>query len=158
MEIAIGVGVALILLSCVYWLVGKSQNRRNDQRLAEAKKIFHQRREWLEAKFVTLASESGKPRGLEWKDCDFQDEVTLARDRKSGQLRAFVGVTISFRAIEGGGMEHVEAVANLRAATAVFCLDSDDKWYTEGRAIFNLNPHQAIAHFQHEVELVPEVS
>lgn len=149
--VAIGVGLAC-LAGIVFWLQWRSQSQRAEAKLADAKQLFHQRREWLEAKFVTLASQSGKPRGLEWADCDFEDAVALARDRRTGQLRAFVGVTISFNAIEGGPMEDVEAVGNLRAATSVFILGDDGQWFTEGRAIFNLNPHQAIEHFHHELE------
>ena len=65
----------------------------------------------------------------------------------SALLQAFVAVTISFEAIEGGPMEDVEAVGNLRAATAVFYF-SGGAWHTDGRAIFNLNPTEAIAYCQ----------
>ena len=41
----------------------------------------------------------------------------------------------------------------LRAATAVFLLKSNE-WHTQGRAIFNLSPVQAIAHFREELEVV----
>src|SRR5262245_22592655 len=78
--------------------------------LEAAKQLFHLRREWLEARFFTMASASGKPRGLSWVDCEFEDDVSLARDRITGQLRAFVGVTIRFAAVEGGGMEGNENV------------------------------------------------
>jgi hypothetical protein len=121
--------------------------------LEQAKKLFHLRREWLEARFFTLASASGKPRGLTWVDCEFDDDVSFARDRGNGGLRAFVGTTIRFTAIEGGGMEGNENVGRLRAATAVFLLDGD-QWTTQGRAIFNLSPVQAIAHFREELEVV----
>ncbi len=50
-------------------------------------------------------------------------------------------------------MEDNPNVGNLRAATAVFRFDGND-WTTDGRAIFNLNPLQAIEHFQHELETV----
>ena len=83
----------------------------------------------------------------------FEDGVTFARDRTNQQLRAFVGVTISFEAIEGGGMEDVEAVGNLRSATAVFHY-VDGAWTTDGRVIFNLDPVEAVNHFGHELELV----
>jgi len=121
--------------------------------LNRARKLFHLRREWLEARFFTLAATSGKPRGLEWVDCDFDDDVSFARDRNTGQLRALVGVTIRFRAVEGGGMEDNPNVGNLRAASAVFHLDGD-QWGTDGRVVFNLSPVQAIAHYRQELELV----
>ena len=79
--------------------------------------------------------------------------MQFAKDRATGQLRALVAVTISFEAIEGGGMEDVEAVGNLRAATAVFFFDGT-KWKTNGRALFNLNPAEAIEHYRHELETV----
>jgi len=114
---------------------------------------FHLQRERLEAKFVELAGSSGKPRGLRWTDCMFEDEVTYARHRQTGELCAFVGATIAFEAVEGGGMEDVEAVGNLRAATAVFRLDRG-RWQTDGRAIFNLNPAEAIAYYQDNLVMI----
>lgn len=122
-------------------------------RYERARRDFHRCRERLEAKFFQLAGESGKPRGLRWTACDFDDDVSYARDRRSGELRAFVAVTIAFEAIDGGGMEHVEAVGNLRAATAEFRL-IDGRWQTEGRAIFNLNPAEAIDYYRENLELV----
>ena len=117
--------------------------------------LFRLQREQLEAKFFDLAAGSGRPRGLRWVDCDFADEVTYARDRRSGRLSALVAVTIGFEAVEGGGMEEVEAVGNLRAATAVFHFNgSRRKWETDGRAIFNLNPTEAVKHFQSDLELL----
>jgi hypothetical protein len=119
--------------------------------VASARESFHRRREWLEARFLTLASQSGKPRGLEWLSCDFDDDVAFARDRHSGELRALVAVTIRFEATAGGGMEHVEAVGNLRAATAVFT-NHNGEWTTAGRALFNLNPVEAIRFYRNELQ------
>ncbi len=118
-----------------------------------ARREFHRHRERLEAKFFDLAAASGKPRGLRWTDCTFDDDVTYARNRSTRELCAFVAVTIAFEAIEGGEMEDVEAVGNLRAATAVFRLDGGH-WQTDGRAIFNLNPTEAIAYFRENLVLV----
>jgi len=115
-------------------------------KLSRAQGTFRGRREWLEARFFTLSAQSGKPRGLRWVDCDFDDDVIFAREPASGEIHAFVGVSIRFEAIEGGDMEDVEAVGNLRAATSVFCFDGSN-WRTEGRSIFNLSPKQAVVHF-----------
>jgi hypothetical protein len=114
-----------------------------------ARDEFHIRREMLEAKFLTLAAASGKPRGLAWSDCDFEDDVSFARDRETRELQALVAVTIRFEAIEGGGMEDNPNVGNLRAATAVFRFQHG-VWMTDGRAIFNLNPAEAIRYYQLE--------
>ena len=72
--------------------------------------------------------------------------IEWVRAKQTGQWLALVGVTISFEAIEGGDMEGVEAVGNLRNASAVFYFQ-DERWQTAGRAIFNLNPDEALRHF-----------
>ncbi len=118
-----------------------------------ARRDFHQQRERLEARFFQIASNSGKPRGLRWVECEFENDVTYARNRATAELCAFVGVTIAFEAIEGGLMEGVEAVGNLRAATAVFRLEGG-RWHTDGRAIFNLSPTEAIAYYQDNLVMV----
>ncbi|UUO04786.1 hypothetical protein M4951_15470 [Blastopirellula sp. J2-11] len=153
----IAIGLALVAIATIaigLWLRarGGRQNPRVD--FTAARKQFSLQRELLEAKFETIASHSGRPRGLAWKQCDFQSEVQFARDPANSQLRAFVAVTISFEAIEGGGMEEVAAVSNLRAATALFSY-VDGAWMTDGRTIFNLNPQQAIEHYRHTPEVAP---
>lgn len=134
------------------WMLQRLRNSRRMQ-LVQMRELFHRRREWLEATFLSQAARSGKPRGLRWADCDFEDAVCFAREKKSRQYRALVGITIRFEAIPGGGMEHVEAVSNLRSATAVFTF-SDRAWQTDGRAVFNLSPAETIEHFAHELEPV----
>jgi hypothetical protein len=145
--------VALIGLGGALADWGPVRARMREKELEQARRAFHRHREHLEARFVHLASESGKPRGLEWVRCDFDDDVTYARHRSSGELSAFVSVTIGFEAIEGGGMEEVEAVGNLRAATAVFRIERGN-WATDGRALFNLNPVEAVAYYKENLELV----
>ncbi|HKI38077.1 MAG TPA: hypothetical protein VKA46_39855 [Gemmataceae bacterium] len=126
--------------------------RRGSRRpVAELQKRFLQQREHLEAAFHAAAVASGKPRGLRWKNCEWESEVAFARERQTGRLAALVAVTISFEAIEGSDMEGVEAVGNLRNASAVFFYDGG-RWRTTGKAIFNLNPGEAIEHFKGQYE------
>ena len=129
------------------------REQRCAARLAQARSSFHLRREWLEVRFLTIVSNSGMPRGLIWDECDFDDEVVFATDRQTGQLRAFVAVTIGFQADEEDLVEDNPNVCNLRAATAVFLFDGR-QWITEGRAVFNLNPLETVEQFQLELELV----
>ena len=147
-----GVG-AIVLIAGLVWLAKRGNRRSATKTLQDARDLFHLRREWLEAEFLTVASRSGKPRGLSWSDCEFQNEVAFARERNTRNLRALVGVTVSFEAVEGGGMEDNPNVGNLREATAVFRLDGT-KWTTDGRTLFNLNPEEAILHFHKELEFV----
>ncbi len=146
--------VATILILATFALVALPiwRRRHQESRLTKARATFHQRREWLEARFLKLASASGTPRGLSWADCEFDDRVAFAREKTSGCLRALVAVSIKFEAIEGGGMEDVEAVGNYKAATVVFRFD-DKEWHAEGRPYFNLSPAQTIERFQNELEL-----
>ena len=145
-----GAAIAALVFA---WRRVRARMRRADY--LRCRSEFHIQRERLEAKFFELAAASGKPRGLRWTDCSFDNEVTYARHRQTGELCAFVAVTIAFEAIEGGPMEDVEAVGNLRAATAVFRLDRG-RWQTDGRAIFNLNPAEAIAYYQENLVLVEQ--
>src|SRR5947209_7982907 len=112
-----------------------------------ARELFVLQRERLEASFFSAASATRKPRGLRWKQCVFEQELELARDRRTRQLVALVPVTIQFEAIEGSDMEGLPAVGNLRNASAVFFFQRG-QWLTVGKAVFNLNPVEVIQHFK----------
>lgn len=120
----------------------------------EAMLTFAARRPALAAEFIVAASATGKPRGLRWTRCDLGDRVLFAVNRSNGELIAMTPVTISFEAVEGGGMEEVEAVSNLRSATAVFNHRNGD-WTTDGRVVFNLEPEEALTRFEGSLEAVP---
>jgi hypothetical protein len=149
----IGVAVLVLVLIVAAALRGPVRRWWQAREFEQARREFQRQREFLEAKFFELASHSGKPRDLIWVDCDFDDRVAFARDRETGEISAFVGTTISFEAVAGGLMEDVEAVGNLRAATAVFRRQAG-KWMTQGRVMFNLAPAEAIAFYQEKLERV----
>jgi hypothetical protein len=146
------IAVFLVLaVACLLWtLVRPTLFARKIQR---ALREFVDRRNELQSLFFEKAASSGKPRGLSWKSCAFQNGVLLARDRANGELVGLVGVTIGFEAIEGGGMEDVEAVGNLRAATAVFSWDGRE-WTTGGRAIFNLEPREVLERYRDNLDAI----
>ena len=75
----------------------------------------------------------------------------MARDRANGDIVGLVGVSVSFEAIEGGAMEDVEAVGNLRAATAVFTHNGND-WATQGRVVFNLEPREVLTRYKSSLD------
>lgn len=124
-------------------------------RFAEARRDFHRQREHLEAKFVVLGMSSTRPAGLRWVDCDFEDDVAYARSRTTGELSAFVAVTIALDGAEDEplGAVPVDDLAGLRSATAVFRFDGRH-WETDGQAIFNLSPTEAIHLYQRDLEMV----
>ena len=51
-----------------------------------------------------------------------------------------------FTAIEGGGMEEVEAVGNLRYVTVVF-VHRQGSWQSDGQVVFNLEPTEAVERY-----------
>ena len=118
-----------------------------------ARDQFRVQREQLEARFFDMARSIGKPRGLRWMECDWQDKVNFARDTKTGMITAFAAVNIRFEAIEGGDMEDVEAVGLIRDAAAVFHYQNGN-WGTGGRALFNMNPADAVDRLQGQYESV----
>ncbi len=115
--------------------------------------LFKLKRESLEHRFFEVARALGKPRGVRWLDCDWQDRVTFGRDLESGLLTAFVAVRIRFEAIEGGDMEDIAAVGLQRDASAVFHYQNGN-WGTGGRALFNMNPVDAIERLEGQYERV----
>ncbi len=149
---AMAVGVGLLAVWHAWKPLRAWLRQRESRRALEE---FRRRRELLEARFFDIASGLGKPRGLRWLDCDWQDAVSFARDRRTGLLTAFVAVNIRFEAIAGGDMEDVAAVGNIRDAAAVFHYQHG-RWGTGGRALFNMNPADALVRLEqqfHRVEL-----
>jgi hypothetical protein len=146
-----GIAAAILLVIAVV-LLRKPVRAWRDRREADrGRRDFRRHREVLEAKFFDLAAARGKPRGLRWVDCDWLETVTFARDKQTGLLTAFVAVNISFEAIEGGDMEDVAAVSNIRDAAAVFHYQKGN-WGTGGRALFNMNPNDALDRLQGQFE------
>ena len=149
-------GAILSAIGFASWLMWR---KRRGEAMAEAWDqaigLFRLRREWLEARYLSLASQSGKPRGLEWIDCQFRDEVTFARDRHDGRLRALIGVIIRFRP-EPGSLFADSDEGNddrVRLATCVFWYEQGE-WLTDGRALFNLTPQEAVEFLRNELEVV----
>jgi hypothetical protein len=152
MYVAIIAGIILVVGLIVVLLIRPSR-QPEPVSVPEARAAFDFQRPTLEQMFFTAAGASGKPRGLRWKSCDFGADIELARDRRSGEVLAFVPVTIAFEAIPGSDMEGLPAVGNLRCASAVFTWRGR-RWVTAGRAVFNLAPAEAIRHFRQQYEPV----
>lgn len=146
-------GVIVVVLVAGYFIWRPLRAFGKEVQLERARELFKLQRERLEAHFFKAASSSGKPRGLRWKECQWEDTVEFVRERKTGQIAALAGVTISFEAIEGGDMEGVAAVGNLRNASAVFFFQGGH-WLTVGKAVFNLNPNEVVERFAEQYERV----
>ena len=103
---------------------------------------FERHRESLERQYFELASSTGLPRGLRWRNCEWLSAQILLRDRTTNQPNLLVSINLWFEAIEGSDMEDVAAVTNIRDACAVFQWNKSI-WTTSGRTLFNMNPEEA---------------
>jgi hypothetical protein len=144
---------ALILLVAYFWHPRWKASRAAC--LLQAKRRFHVQRERLEAKFVQLAAAQAKPEAHRWQDCTFADDVAYVRSRSTGELSAFVAMTIAAEEFDSTSRGSADAVGNLQAGTAVFRFDRDH-WETDGRAILNLSPGEAIRYYHADLEIVGE--
>jgi len=145
-----GGAVAACLLAAVRPLLRWQRARTMRHALA----TFRTCREQLEARFFDMASRRGIPRGVRWHQCDFLGPVEFARDRATGLITAFVSINVSFEAIPGSDMEDVQAVGLLRDACALFHYQHG-AWGTGGRALFNMNPHDAVQRLAVQYEPLP---
>ena len=150
--ILFGAAAALAALTAV-WRPIRTASRKT--RLLRARRDFHWQRERLEAKFIRLASSKAGPNAPAWDDCEFDDDVAYVKNRNTGELSAFVGLTVSVSAYEDATFDGQGPIGDLRVGTAVFRLD-DTHWETDGRAILSLTPAEAIRFYQNDLEMVDQ--
>jgi hypothetical protein len=143
---------AIALLAVCAWKWFPLRKPLPASRLAEARRAFHRQREHLEAKFVQLGSYPVNRDAPRWMDCDFEDDVAFARNRTSGELTALVGVNIEIEDL-GSPSGRSGEEGNQRAATAVFRF-LGNRWETDGKAIFNFTPAEAIRFYQRDLEMI----
>ena len=149
-----GVLYALAMVAVVVLVLWRPcQAAAREARLAQARKEFHKQREWLEVKFISLAGPQGKPDAPRWSNCEFDDAISYVRHRATGELSAFVEVTVALEGIGHLTTSATDLMSNLQAGTAVFRFDKDH-WVTDGRVILNKSPNEAIRYYQDDWEMV----
>jgi MYXO-CTERM domain-containing protein len=144
------------------------RRRRSAPRLDGVDRLFRFQREHLEAKFVDLAQSSRRPSAPRSVNCDFQDDVTYVRNRRTGTIMALVAITVSVagrRPRFGDALEEAMAARSLvprhdtsqgepvRSATAVFSFDGQ-RWTTDGSVILDLSPSDAVRCLSHDLQIV----
>ncbi len=145
--------VAAVVVAVALLMKRPWQRRVRAGRFHQAKRCFHTQRERLEAKFIQLATAHAKPDAPRWADCTFADDVAYVRHRTTGELSAFVAMTVATEALHRLPPGTTDLVSNYQAGTAVFRFDRDH-WVTDGRAILNLSPSEAIRFYQNDLEVV----
>lgn len=140
MGLLIGAG---ILLGCgvAAWAILKRPVRQllEEVHVEQARASFHQRREWLEARFISALLQVDPAEGQRWENAQWHDEVTWARDRRSRYLLALVGVHFE------PGTFDLPAIT--KHATAVFEYRRG-RWCVEGRRLDEMRPDEAIGRNQ----------
>jgi hypothetical protein len=134
-------GIILVWLARNWW-----QRRSRAQQYILFQRAVEEfpRQADLTERFLIAANATGKPRGLRWTSCELQGQPIFATNEATNEIFGLSGATIGFEAIPGGDMEEVEAVGDIRYVTAIFQFRNGE-WQTDGRAIFNLEPAQALA-------------
>ena len=145
--------LAVVVLGILIWMWRPLRAFGREVQVERARELFSLQRQRLHDQFLRAAAATGKPRGLRWMECQWENGVEFARDRRSGQIAALVPVTIRFEAVEGSDMEGLPVVGNLRNASAVFFFHRG-QWQTVGKAVFNMNPDEALRHFHNQYERV----
>ncbi len=116
-----------------------------EERLLErARAQFRLQREWLEARFLTSITPHDLIESLRWEDAHWHDEIVWARDRKTRNLLALVGVHFEPDPLTGFPEEPP------RQATALFEY-RQGRWVADGRHFDEIRPDEAfLRHRQFE--------
>lgn len=144
---AVAFGAVLLL----GWSLRPRVRRARPSMLAQARREFHLRREWLEVKFIAMANRRSQTGIVRWADCRFEDEVSFVRSRASGELSALVEICVP---VEDSCSADQHTVSR-RVGTAVFRYQRKT-WSTDGSAILNLNPAEAIRFYREDFEVVEQ--
>jgi NADH:ubiquinone oxidoreductase subunit K len=154
--VVLSVAAASLVVLAIYLLWHPRRKTLRSFRLVQAKRRFHLQRERLEAKFIQLVAAHGKPNAPRWADCTFADDVAYVRNRLTGELTAFVAMTIAAEETDSSGSQTATStVEHFQAGTAVFRFDRDH-WETDGKAILNLNPLEAVRNCGEDFEMIGE--
>jgi hypothetical protein len=147
--------IAVAFLVAIFFIWRPVRAAARETRLAQARRDFHAQRERLEIKFIHLAMANSQVGGPHWEDCEFQDDVCYVRNRSTGELSAFVAVTVEADDFQNPPTSIGDLIGNLRVGTAVFRFDGR-RWDTDGKAMLNLNPAEAIRFYQKDLEVVDQ--
>jgi hypothetical protein len=131
----------LPLCVLVAWLILRRPLRQivEDVHVDHARELFHQQREWLEARFISTLGRADPAEGQRWESAQWHDEVLWARDRQTRHLLALVCVHFE--------PAPFELLQMPRHATALFEFRKG-RWQAEGKRLDEVRPDEAIGRNQ----------
>lgn len=109
--------------------------------IERTQQLFFLQHDRLEAHFLEAAQVSGEPPDCKWRACTFNHDVRFARNRRTGELAAVVGLQAELETVDG-----TEQGAP-RQASAVFFFDQGH-WRTTGKAFFDRTPAEVLEQFK----------
>ncbi|HEV3163889.1 MAG TPA: hypothetical protein VGZ22_07635 [Isosphaeraceae bacterium] len=132
------------------WLLGRRPVRQvvEDIHFDQARILFRQQREWLEARFLSALARNDPLEGLRWEEAHWHDEIVWARERPSRRLLALVGVHFDADPIYDQP-EHPP-----RHATALFEYHKG-RWIAEGKRLDQTQPDEAFLRHHRLEPVVP---
>lgn len=109
--------------------------------IERTQQLFLMQHDRLEALFLEAAQASGEPPGCQWRACTFDRDVLFARNRRTGELAAIVGIRAELQTAQAPNGD------GPRQASAVFYFDQGH-WRTAGKALFNRTPSEVLEQFK----------
>ena len=148
-------GLIIVFIIILLLLLGFGALRRpfaqwRRQKLLE---LFQEQHASLENDFFNQAKASGKPRGLIWKQIDWEPDFRLAKDRRTDRYVVLYGVSIQFEAIPDGDMEGLPAVDLAKMATVVFAFEAG-MWHATDKVVFNFHPDGMLQEYAARFEAI----
>jgi hypothetical protein len=140
MGLLLGAGI-LIVGALVTSLILRRPLRQiaEDMHVDHARVLFHQQREWLEARFISALNRADPVEGERWESAHWHDEVVWARDRQTRHLLALVCVHFEPAPFElSSSPKHATVLFEFRKG----------RWCAEGKRLDKTRPHEAIGRNQ----------
>ena len=132
-----------VLAICVVaaWLIlrGPVRHLTEDVHAEQARELFRQQREWLEADFLDALGKTSPTERLRWEDAHWHDEVLWARDRQTRRLLALIGVHFDAGLLDDFPLSDPAT----RHATALFEFRKG-RWQAEGKRLDEIRPDEVV--------------
>ncbi len=141
MGVLIWAGILSVCVLAASWFFLRRPLRQifEDVHVDHARELFHQQREWLEARFITALTRVDYAEGQRWESAQWEDEVLWARDRQTRHLLALVCVHFD--------PAPFDLMAISRHATALFEYRKG-RWHVEGKRLDEVRPDEAVGRNQ----------
>jgi hypothetical protein len=133
--------IAVVILPLCFvaaWLIVRKPLRKvvEEMGVDQARLTFHQRREWLEAGFLSSIAKLDPIERLRWENAHWHDQVHWARDHQTRRLLALVEIHFDFDPFDGSS----DGLTN--HATALFEYRKG-RWFADGKRLDATRPDEA---------------